>query len=304
MGQMVYVLMQLEGGGKVKEWRPVAVVTDLTIAEQWQQAGQLGKDVDWVPLELDDIKQVYPEKGPRFQPGKIPPMEERAVETARRMQETNRRLVETIKALQKRLGIKEEIPKEITGGFKSPLLKEADRTILPAQPMPRGKSQYEYQPTTTMPIAEDPKKQVPSWVTGAAEDKMPPKPMEGGQPFAETLDAQGLADFIETYAPYEVDNEFVYEKFRGSHAVLKLLPIADLKEGGRDHNLQDPKAEAKYLKQNLKTQPPAVVENGIVLDGNHRLRANKQRGLTHMWCYVVMEGDYADHDDASGDQES
>ena len=130
---------------------------------------------------------------------------------------------------------------------------------------------------------------------------MPPKPAG----FDDVLhDAQEIADYIETYALYPVDNEFVYEKFRGSHAVLKLVPIAELQEGGRDANQQSKKNEDKYLKQNLKTQPPAVVENGKVLDGNHRFRANKRRGLTAMWCYVVMEGDYASDDDASGDQES
>jgi hypothetical protein len=135
-----------------------------------------------------------------------------------------------------------------------------------------------------------------------AGDNIPPKPMEGAQPFPDTLDAQGLADYIETYATYEVDNQQLYEMFQGGHAVLKLVPIASLTEGGRDSNLQSKSNEAKYLKQDLKTQPPAVVDKGKVLDGNHRLRANKRRGLTHMWCYVVMDGDY-DQTDGSSNQE-
>jgi hypothetical protein len=251
---MVYVLMGLEGTGKVQMWRPQAVVTDPTVAEQW---GEHGKNVDWVPLELDDVANVSAgpgEHAPTFQPGKKSPVEERLEATAKRQEETIKRMTETIKLLQKRLGIKEPLP-DFAG-----------------RPQKRS-----------------------SLLQKKAEDNIPPKPIErvkgGSQPFPETLDAQGIADYIETYATYPVDNQMVYEKFQGAHAVLKLLPIAQLREGGRDHNLQDKGNEAKYLKQSLKTQPPAVVENGEVLDGNHRLRANKRRGLTHMWCYVVMGGE-------------
>jgi hypothetical protein len=250
MGQSVYVLMMLEGGGKNKEWRPVGVVTDLSIAEQWQQSGRLGKDVDCVPLELDDISQIYPDKGPRFQPRPLNPMGERIQETVKELTEANEELRQVNDQLRKRLKLQPPKP------AKASLLKQAE---------------------------------------------VPPKPAG----FEDVLhDAQEIADYIETYALYPVDNEFVYEKFRGSHAVLKLVPLAELQEGGRDANQQSKKNEDKYLKQNLKTQPPAVVENGKVLDGNHRFRANQRRGLTAMWCYVVMEGDYASNDDASGDQES
>jgi len=249
MGQTVYVLMALEGSSKKgKDWRPMAVVTNPEVAEQWYQ---YGKEVDWVPLELDDVRNISPGEAPTFQPRKLSPGEERAGELSKEMEATVERLQgiitqqqTTIKKLQKQKGI------------KSSLLKTAE---------------------------------------------VPPKPAG----FEDVLyDAQEIADYIETYALYAVDNEFVYEKFRGCHAVLKLVPLAELQEGGRDANLQSKKNEDKYLKQNLKTQPPAVVENGKVLDGNHRFRANKRRGLTAMWCYVVMEGDYASDDDASGDKES
>jgi ParB-like chromosome segregation protein Spo0J len=241
-GEMVYVLMSQEGGKKGKEWRPVAVVTNPEVAEQWYQ---YGKDVDWVPLGLDEIQDINPEKMPAFQPRKLTPGEERAAELSKNMEETIGRLqavIEqqqaTIKKLQKSKGVK------------------------------------------------------------AAAENIPPKPagFDEGLP-----DGQAIADYVETYALYPVDNEYVYEIFRGTHAVLKLVPLAELQEGGRDANQRSKKNEDKYLKQDLSTQPPALVENGKVWDGNHRFRANQRRGLTAMWCYVVMEGDYG-NDDASGDQ--
>ena len=248
MGEMVYVLMVLESSGKIKEWRPAAVVSNPDLANQWYQ---YGKNVDWVPLELDDVKEISPENMPAFHPRETTSGEERAIEL-------NKQMDATIKRLEKVITDQQTIIKKLQRGQK--------------------KSRF------TSPL-----------LNKQAEDNIPPKPVEkikgGSQPFPETLDAQGIADYIETYATYPVDNQMVYEKFQGSHAVLKLMPIVELREGGRDSNLQSKANEAAYLKQSLKTQPPAVVENGEVLDGNHRLRANKRRGLTHMWCYVVMEGD-------------
>ena len=257
-GQTVYVLMAMEGGKKGREWRPVAVVTNPDYAEEWyNQYGSSGA-VDWVPLGLDEVQDINPEKLPQFMPRKMTPTEERTAELNKQMEATITRMQGVIDQQQKQLTKQQTLIDRFqrSKGIKASLLKQA---------------------------------------------AVPPKPVG----FEDVLnDAQEIADYIETYATYEVDNEFVYEKFRGTHAVLKLVPLDQLREGGRDHNLQSKKNEDKYLKQNLKTQPPAVVENGEILDGNHRYRANKRRGLTAMWCYVVMEGSYASDDDASGDQES
>jgi len=248
MGQQVFVLMGLDG----KIWRPLAVVTDLAVAEQWQAMGKLSKDVDWVPLELDDLSMAYTEKNQRFQPVKLPAKQEQAIEYAKQLEETNKKLLEVIEKLKSKLGLKESSTK-----------------------------------------SQEP-------------DGKPPKPLEegGSQPFPDQLsDAQEIADYIETYASYPVDNEFVYELFRDKKAVLRLVPIEQLAEGGRDQNLRSKSNEDKYVKQDIRYQPPILVEDGKVLDGNHRLRANKRRGLTHMWAYVVMENGDGDTD-SSSDQES
>jgi hypothetical protein len=105
---MVYVLVEEVGGKAGKEWRPVAVVTDPTVAEQWQQ---YGKDVSWMPLELDDVKYLQPgEKRPEFRPQQMSPLEQRAMETAKRLEETNQNLIKLVKRLQKKLGIKDAVP--------------------------------------------------------------------------------------------------------------------------------------------------------------------------------------------------
>ena len=248
MGQTVYVLMTLEGSGKVRDWRPVAVVSNPDLANQWEQ---YGKNVDWVPLELDDVKQITPENRPSFHARETTPGEQR-------MEEISKQMETTINQMQSVIDNQQAMIKKLQKGQK----KGAFDAVL---------------------------------LRAAAEDNTPPKPVEkikgGSQPFPETLDARGIADYIETYAGYEVNNEDIYEHFHGRKAVLKLVPIAELREGGRDSNLQNEANENNYLKQSIKTQPPAVVIDGEVWDGNHRLRANKRRGLTHMWCYVVMGGE-------------
>ena len=113
-------------------------------------------------------------------------------------------------------------------------------------------------------------------------NKIPPRPNDAGEPFPAVLyDDREIAAFVEVYATYEVDPEFVEETFRGCHAILKTMPLASLKEGGRDVNLQSPANERKYMKMPIETMPPLLVENGEVRDGNHRFRGLEKQGYTH-----------------------
>ena len=105
MGQMVYVLMSLEGNAKSKEWRPVAVVSNPDLAAQWYEYGQ---NVDWVPLELDDIKALSPDNMPTFHPRPTTPGETKAIELSKNMEATLKRMqaiidqqAATIKKLQR-----------------------------------------------------------------------------------------------------------------------------------------------------------------------------------------------------------
>jgi hypothetical protein len=98
-----------------------------------------------------------------------------------------------------------------------------------------------------------------------------------------------IADYIQEHSPHEVDHERIASEYAGLRAVLKKVPIKSLKLGSPEHNLPDPKREKKYLKKAPESMPPLVVEDGVILDGNHRLRVAKKLGLTDIWAYVIEE---------------
>jgi hypothetical protein len=225
MGQTVYVLMGVENTGKNKMWRPAAVVTNPDIATQWME---YGKDVDWVPLELDEVKNISPGNMPSFHSRETSVGEERASQLSEQMEATIQRMQKII-------------------DDQAALIKKLSKQ-------------------------------------GAAEDKTPPKPPG----FAERLNnGDEIADYIESWAGYPVDNEFVSERFRDCHAELRLLPIAEIKPGWQGANVRNPANERKYQRMSVKTIPPIIVEDGVIVDGHHRFRAAQKRGLTHLWAYVV-----------------
>jgi hypothetical protein len=88
-----------------------------------------------------------------------------------------------------------------------------------------------------------------------------------------------------------VDEEFMEECFRGTHAVLREIPVAELREGDSDHNIPSKAKEKRYRKLPLSTMPPLVVEDGEIQDGNHRFRVAVAGGAQAVWCYDVIDGD-------------
>lgn len=254
MGQTIYVLTNLEGAdqkAKYREWRPIGVVTSPDAATSWASESP---NHDWIPFEMDDLPEG---DFTSFSPKKQAPVDQRAIETAKRLEQVNARLMKIIEELQKRLRIKmDKVERPPAGRVRSSLLKKADK----AAPKPNGFPER---------LAED----------------------------------RDIADYIETWATYEVDPEFVEEQFRGERAELRLMPISGLIEGGRDHNLQSPANERKYQRMKLETMPPLLVRDGKVLDGNHRLRACKKRGLTHVWCYDVV-ADTGGEDEQDGEADA
>lgn len=102
-------------------------------------------------------------------------------------------------------------------------------------------------------------------------------------------DRYAIADYIETVASAYVDNEYISEHFRGCRAVLRMVPLAQIREGDEDHNIPSKAKERRYAKMDIATMPPIVIEDGEIQDGHHRYRVAKAKGLTEMLCYVVEE---------------
>jgi hypothetical protein len=116
-------------------------------------------------------------------------------------------------------------------------------------------------------------------------DDVPPPGYERG------LDDRGLAEHVISLAGDEVDEEFVEETFRGAAATLELIPVDELVEGSTDQNVRTPAKERRYFRRSPATIPPLVVEGRTVMDGGHRLRVARARGVDRLWCYVVRWDD-------------
>lgn len=104
--------------------------------------------------------------------------------------------------------------------------------------------------------------------------------------------ASAIAEHIERFtAGHEVDVEFIEEHFFGMGAHLESVPIDQIEEGPADSHMADKKKEKSYARLSLATMPPIVIENNIVCDGNHRLRAARALGAKSIWCYIVVVED-------------
>lgn len=102
-------------------------------------------------------------------------------------------------------------------------------------------------------------------------------------------DEQAIAQYIDENSSAHVSAEEIEEYFSGCGAILKLVPISELTEGNPDGNVASARKQKKYDKLPLETMPPIVVENGEVMDGNHRYRSAMKAGAQSMWCYVVVD---------------
>jgi hypothetical protein len=98
--------------------------------------------------------------------------------------------------------------------------------------------------------------------------------------------ANDILDYMLEWAGSNIDQELVEEYFRGAHAILKMVPIDDLHEGDENANIRNPELEDVYASLDTP-MPPLVVVNSQVIDGNHRLRVAKRKGMMLVPCYVV-----------------
>lgn len=84
----------------------------------------------------------------------------------------------------------------------------------------------------------------------------------------------------------------VREYFNGAAAVLRPLAVADLRPGNPDANIACERKQARYAEMDPSTMPPIIVDEGKVVDGNHRLRVAVARGEATIMAYdVVAEED-------------
>lgn len=98
-----------------------------------------------------------------------------------------------------------------------------------------------------------------------------------------------IAAYIASVSSAHVDEEAIEEYLgRGSSATLTSVPVSELKPGNADANLRDERKEKRYAKQNPATMPPLVVlDDGRIVDGNHRYRVALAAGVSEIQCYVV-----------------
>lgn len=108
-GEPLYVLTTLMGENPKapKEWRPVAVVTSVDIADQWAKENDQN---DWILLELDDLGLTgLGGASTSFQPRKTPPAAAppeqqagQAEQVVKTQQETIQRLFAVVEQLADR----------------------------------------------------------------------------------------------------------------------------------------------------------------------------------------------------------
>lgn len=98
-------------------------------------------------------------------------------------------------------------------------------------------------------------------------------------------DSDEITDFIVKFSTDFVDEELIREYFFGCRAILKKVPVRTLKLEDPAHHTRDRKKEKFYQTLPLKTMPPLIVDDGKVVDGNHRFRVAKKKGRKWILIY-------------------
>jgi len=111
---------------------------------------------------------------------------------------------------------------------------------------------------------------------------------EGINKYPKELNNFQLAAYIEDNSPGFVDTERIADEYIGYTAVLQTVPVSALRPGPDDHNIKSLRNQKKYDKMDASKMPPVVVENGEVIDGNHRYRAAKKQGVKQILAYVIQ----------------
>jgi len=98
-----------------------------------------------------------------------------------------------------------------------------------------------------------------------------------------------IAAYIEQYSSSFCDVERIEDEFIGAKAVLTKVATDSLSFGHADANIENRKRQQKFNRMDASKQPPIVVADNTVVDGNHRLRAAKMQNLPSIWVYNVID---------------
>lgn len=98
-----------------------------------------------------------------------------------------------------------------------------------------------------------------------------------------------IADYITSISVDYVDSDMMEDYFQGAYAELEWIDVDSISEGDADHNIPDIDKEKSYSEMDVETMPPIVIEDGKVIDGNHRFRVAKKKGSKKIRAYVVKD---------------
>lgn len=101
-------------------------------------------------------------------------------------------------------------------------------------------------------------------------------------------DSDEIADYIVTFSIAPIDEDLVRDYFYGTKGVLKCVHTDTLISSYEDQNIKNIKNEKIYGLLPSITMPPLIVENNKVLDGNHRLRIAKRKGIKIIYIYDII----------------
>lgn len=102
-------------------------------------------------------------------------------------------------------------------------------------------------------------------------------------------DADEIAAYIQDTSVNYIDYDLCRENFRGCHAVLRWVPIEEIKDTHAAHHDRVEEREIAYSKLPLDTMPPIILDRGTIEDGHHRYRVAKAANASGMWAYVIED---------------
>ncbi len=100
-------------------------------------------------------------------------------------------------------------------------------------------------------------------------------------------DNTAIAAFVSEASPYPICEEQIEEMYIGCRAALRWTAVAELQPGPAESNTEEEARQAECDRRPPASMPPLLVDDGHVMDGNHRYRSLRKRGITHCWAYHV-----------------